>query len=55
LFIAECPGRQHGFSEKIFLISVGVDPTLDDIDGVVDAFKDAGIDRCRRWEKMPHR
>ncbi len=31
--------------EEIFLVAVPVSPTLDDLDGVVDALDDAGVER----------
>src|SRR5690606_19344294 len=31
------------FEEEIFLVAVAIGPALDDLDGVVDAFDDAGV------------
>lgn len=37
--------RGADLEEEVFLVVVPVSPTLDDLDGVVDAFDDAGIKR----------
>lgn len=37
--------RGADLEEEVFVVAVPVSPTLDDLDGVVNAFDDAGIER----------
>ena len=37
--------RGADFEEEVFLVAVSVSSTFDDLDGVVDALDDAGIQR----------
>ena len=48
IFIGSSSNTGEGcsyFQEEVFLVSIAVGPALDDLDGVVDAFEDAGMQR----------